>query len=172
MADTVARKAQRTRELEQRRGRAVCKQCGGPFALRASGSGGWGKLYCGDICAKRAYSESPAGKAAKRKHRAARKAKERAATVEAFDPIAILERDGWRCQICGVQTPRKLRGTFKPNAPEVDHIVSLADGGAHAPWNVQCACRSCNLGKADGPPAGQIGLFTSLTPCPQNSQPP
>ncbi len=83
-------------------------------------------------------------------------------TVETFDPILALDRDGWRCQICGVKTPKKLRGTFKPNAPELDHIIPLAQGGAHSPANTQCACRACNLDKSDKAVIGQRGLFTDL----------
>lgn len=100
--------------------------------------------------------------ASKRAYRSARKAKLRAVTVEKFDPIDVLERDGWHCQICGVSTPRSLRGSFRPNAPELDHIVALARGGEHSMANTQCACRSCNGIKSDGPPTGQIGLFTGL----------
>jgi 5-methylcytosine-specific restriction endonuclease McrA len=98
----------------------------------------------------------------KRAARAARKAFKRGATVERFRDVEVLERDGWRCQICGVATPKRLRGTFGPTAPEVDHIVPLARGGAHSRANTQCACRRCNLAKSDGPPIGQMNIFTTL----------
>jgi hypothetical protein len=68
---------------------------------------------------------------------------------EAFDPIEVLARDGWRCRLCKVETPRPLRGTFEPNAPELDHIVPIARGGAHTRDNTQCACRRCNIAKGD-----------------------
>lgn len=67
-----------------------------------------------------------------------------------FDEVAeVLERDGWRCMICGADAPKQLRGTTSPNAPEVDHIIPLAALGSpgHTPANCQCACRACNSAK-------------------------
>jgi 5-methylcytosine-specific restriction endonuclease McrA len=52
--------------------------------------------------------------------------------------LAILERDGYRCQIKGKRCTQV--------ATEVDHVVSLAEGGARLdPTNLRAACRSCNL---------------------------
>ena len=34
------------------------------------------------------------------------------------------------------------------NAPEMDHIVALSNGGPHVASNVQCLCRRCNHMKA------------------------
>lgn len=61
-----------------------------------------------------------------------------------FDPLSILKRDEWQCQICDCSTPERLRGTQDDNAPELDHIVPLAAGGEHTPENTQCLCRVCN----------------------------
>jgi 5-methylcytosine-specific restriction endonuclease McrA len=105
----------------------------------------------------------PGYKRAKKAWRLKRKAIERGATIaEKFHPFDIFDRDGWKCQICGTKTPKALRGTYKPNAPELDHIVPISKGGAHHPSNCQTSCRSCNARKSDGMPMGQIGLFTSL----------
>ena len=60
----------------------------------------------------------------------------------------ILERDGWRCYICGSSTPKELRGTFEDNAPELDHIVPMVAGGGHVKSNVACCCRKCNNDKS------------------------
>lgn len=57
----------------------------------------------------------------------------------------ILERDGWRCQLCGIDTPKELRGTYKPNAPEVDHVIPKARGGGWDEANLRCVCHVCNL---------------------------
>lgn len=114
------------------------------------------RKYCSVACAK----QSPPARASKRKSRKAGKARKRGLVAESFDDLEILERDGWRCQICGISTPRRLRGTYKPNAPEVDHIIPQAKGGPHSRANCQCACRRCNGAKADGAPRGQVGLFT------------
>jgi 5-methylcytosine-specific restriction endonuclease McrA len=54
--------------------------------------------------------------------------------------FSILRRDGFRCRYCGAQPPRKeLR---------VDHVVSIADGGARTDFdNLVTACNDCNAGK-------------------------
>lgn len=78
------------------------------------------------------------------------RAKKRGLPRMYFDEVAeVLERDGWCCQLCGIETPKMLRGTTNPNAPEVDHIIPLAALGSpgHVPENCQCACRACNLAK-------------------------
>ncbi len=68
-----------------------------------------------------------------------------------FRPISILARDNWTCQLCGEPTPKSLRGTCDPRAPELDHILPIAAGGAHVPENCQCACRECNGAKGANP---------------------
>jgi len=100
------------------------------------------RKYCGAKCAKVAVRRSPSGRARKAAERVSRR--RHGAERERVDPVSILERDGWQCQICGSDTPRSLRGSNDPCAPEVDHIVPLALGGRHAASNLQCACRRCN----------------------------
>lgn len=78
-----------------------------------------------------------------------RKALTRGARAESVDPIAVFNRDGWKCQICGCKTPQRFRGTYRGNAPELDHIVPLSRGGAHTYLNTQCACRKCNGEKSN-----------------------
>lgn len=82
----------------------------------------------------------------------------RTQAVENVNPIKVFERDKWKCQICGVKTPRKLRGTLDDRAPELDHVMPLSLGGAHSYMNTQCACRKCNAEKSNTPPA-QPSLF-------------
>ena len=62
-------------------------------------------------------------------------------------PIAIFNAAGWRCQLCGCDTPRELMGTKAPNAPELDHKLSIALGGEHSVDNTQLLCRTCNRRK-------------------------
>lgn len=83
----------------------------------------------------------------KRIQRVARKALQRGATVENVNPESVFERAGWLCAICGISTPRGMRGTMEHNAPELDHIHPLSRGGAHSYANTQCLCRSCNAYK-------------------------
>jgi len=72
---------------------------------------------------------------------------ERIKAGDDVDPLMILDRDGWKCKSCGIDTPRELRGTTEDNAPEVDHIHPLVLGGEHAEKNLQCLCRKCNRRK-------------------------
>mgnify|MGYP001967735241 CR=1 FL=1 len=58
-----------------------------------------------------------------------------------------MTRDNWVCQACGRSTPRSLRGTIDPCAPEIDHITPLSKGGPHTANNVQLLCRRCNGAK-------------------------
>jgi hypothetical protein len=99
---------------------------------------------------------SPSRRADKAKRKAI--ARGRAPGAERFDPIDILKRDGWRCHMCGVSTPKSLRGTYDDRAPELDHIVPLAAGGAHTRANTACACRRCNMVKG-AHIKGQLRLF-------------
>lgn len=72
----------------------------------------------------------------KRVHRAARKARMRGAQVEAVNPISVFIAARWRCALCGVSTPKTLRGTYDDRAPELDHIIPIACGGEHTYANV------------------------------------
>lgn len=87
----------------------------------------------------------------------AKRAKRAGAAHGYFNEVKVLERDGWRCRLCGVSTPKKLRGTTDLRAPELDHIIPIAAGGGHIKDNVQCACRRCN-GLKGSKPLGQLLL--------------
>ena len=81
--------------------------------------------------------------------RAAREARERGAKGYAFNVFDVFERDGWRCQLCDCSSPKRLRGTYHPSAPELDHIKPLSKGGEHTMENTQLLCRTCNIMKSD-----------------------
>lgn len=106
---------------------------------------------------RKRYRRTEAGRQDKRICKARRRALERGISADRIDPIKVFERDRWRCHLCGCKTPRRLRGTYEANAPELDHVVPLAAGGAHTWGNVKCACRKCNGSKASRP-LGQLGL--------------
>lgn len=76
-----------------------------------------------------------------------RRVRKTAAPSEFVDPIKVLNDGGWHCYLCGVATPRDLRGTRAPNAPEVDHRIPLARGGSHTYANCACICAACNRSK-------------------------
>lgn len=104
------------------------------------------------------FCSAPCRQSSKRAQKDRRNAKLRGATVETVNPLRVFERDGWRCQLCGVKTPKAKRGTYADDAPELDHIQPLARGGEHSYRNTQCACRRCNGAKSDRP-LGQTLLF-------------
>lgn len=133
-----------------------CGECGTEFR---PGFGDKRTKYCSSKCNRRAYRREYRRLHG---HSDSHRARARRAGVE-YEPISIMkvfDRDGWTCQICGISTPRKLRGSTKPNAPELDHVMPFALGGPHTYSNVQCACRSCNAEKGGTAVIGQVGLFS------------
>lgn len=126
---------------------------------------GWAnRSCCSDACREVRYAEarrrlllSDAGRARKRKAKAKRRAVERGHKADNIDPLRVFSRDGWRCHLCGCRTPESLRGSHAPKAPELDHVITLADGGQHTWGNVACACRACNQAKG-ARSSGQLGF--------------
>lgn len=121
----------------------ICSECGISFISRHPGM-----RFCSTLCSKRKNN---------RKSSAMRRARILSLVREWFDPLEVLERDRWRCHLCGVSTPKRLRGSTDGRAPELDHIIPLAAGGEHSPRNTACSCRTCNLKKSDRP-MGQLRL--------------
>lgn len=119
--------------------RCSCSVCGAPTWPRST------KCWA-CYCAKRPSNRDLSN----RIHNAKRKAAVRCAPGgERVDPFRIFERDGWRCRICGGDTPKELRGTVERSAPELDHVVPISRGGQHTHENLQCACRGCNIRKSN-----------------------
>jgi len=54
--------------------------------------------------------------------------------------VMVLNRDGWKCQLCGFKT--KTRAFL-----HIDHKVALARGGTNEISNLQVLCAECNLKK-------------------------
>jgi len=129
---------------------AECRECGREFNRSQDGATMW---MCSQECRDASAERS------RRAARASRKALERGAKRgQAIDPIKVFERDAWRCGICRRKTDKTKRGTYHSKAPELDHIVALANGGTHTWDNVQCSCRSCNRAKG-ATDYGQLALF-------------
>lgn len=157
---------------------ASCRDCGSNIAARSHVCGPCAELREAKRCrdceiviarhqqrcepcaaiAKRKVWASPGAVAARRKAKAHRAALQRGVSSEPFDPFEVLERDGWRCHMCGCKTPKRLRGTYDDRAPELDHVVPLAAGGEHSRRNTACACRKCNSAKG-AKPLGQLRLI-------------
>lgn len=132
-----------------------CRVCGVLFC-RLYGSK---RNACSDQC----YAEGLRIKRRAAKARCGSSARARARAAGVFyQPVNVwhvFERDNWTCQICGRKTPKRYRGSYKSNAPELDHRVPLSLGGPHTYDNVQCCCRRCNITKGNTSSAGQLPLF-------------
>lgn len=140
----VSIKSSQRRDVRNRAARS-CRECGISFVPEY---GNQKRTYCSERCADRHIH---------RVSKATRRARMRSNVCQSIDPFQIFERDGWKCHLCGVGTPQRLRGTHADRAPELDHILPLAAGGDHTFDNVACACRKCNQAKG-ALPLGQIRL--------------
>lgn len=138
--DSAAQKVSYPTKYRPRRYSKECLTCGNQYVARRTRS-----RFCSEAC-RRLH---PACRDLMRNSWNARRARVRGASKgPRFQVLSVLERDGWKCQICGIPTPRELRGNrVAPNAPELDHIIPVSRGGAHSPENTQCACRRCNSRK-------------------------
>lgn len=136
----------------------VCRICGASFEKPLFRPGTW-KLCMSDECRQKAHTASLRKNREVNGTKPGERARRRGLPYERCGAIAVCTRDKWRCQLCGVSTPRRLRGTIDLRAPEVDHIIPLSYPGSpgHVWSNVQCACRRCNLAKSDKP-LGQLRL--------------
>ncbi len=114
-----------------------CAECGQDFV---PAYGDKRRVYCSAECMR---------KSVKRAAKQARRARIKATEIEPVYTMVVLDRDGWKCVLCGIDTPRELRGTTHDQAPEMDHIIPLAKGGPHTYENVRCLCRKCNQAKSD-----------------------
>lgn len=98
--------------------------------------------FCSDACMKKAMYTT---------HEASRRAKMLEQLVDKDITLKRLYiRDNGRCWICGLQCDyqdKEYRGRTMIAGnmyPSIDHVVALADGGAHAWNNVKLAHRICN----------------------------
>lgn len=138
-----------------------CVECSGVFMQRTH----WGvPEVCCQACkpirserVREAWRRSESGLSNRRAAKSKRRARMRGLENDSIDPIKVFERDGWRCHLCKQKTLKSKRGTIHPKAPELDHIVSLADNGTHTWGNVACSCRACN-GAKGARSVGQLGL--------------
>lgn len=84
------------------RPQCTCLECRAAFV---PAYGDKNRKFCSKRCARRWTV-----RVTRPINRAIRKARERGAVIERFDPLDVLARDRWRCQLCGCSTPKRLRG--------------------------------------------------------------
>lgn len=114
-----------------------------------------GRGLCGPHYAAVWRAENP-DKSAACNHRY--RARKRDAFVEDVDRSAVLERDGWRCGICGERIPKRAKYP-DPQSASIDHVVPLSKGGKHEMRNVQAAHLICNALKSDRGVGDQLALM-------------
>lgn len=140
----ACRLEQKKRDYRVSMAKRKCRVCGVIYLPTRCGQG-----YCSTACS------SVAQRAHRRRHKRARgsthrkRARVAGVRCETVNVFRVFRRDGWRCYLCGCDTPQALRGALSDNAPELDHVVPISKGGAHAYDNVRCACRVCNWMKGD-----------------------
>lgn len=123
----------------------TCDDCGLSFVSD------WGDKrtrFCSQKCGKRYVRRQ---RRRRHGHRNKHRRRARAAGVE-HEPISrrkVLERDDWRCGICGGRISKTVKYPH-PRSPSLDHIVPIAKGGPHLYRNVQAAHFKCNTLKSDG----------------------
>lgn len=118
--------------------RQACRQCAAPMATRRTVARH--AVTCTDCKADNEWITE-------RTHKAKRRARERGVEAESINPLVVFAVYNWQCNRCHCSTPRSLRCTTQANAPELDHVIALANGGAHTWSNVQLLCRACNQAK-------------------------
>ena len=60
---------------------------------------------------------------------------------------AVLNRDGYRCQICGAPLHPRCTPRGCDRCAHVDHRVPRSHGGPDHPANLRAACQACNLSR-------------------------
>lgn len=130
---------------------------------------------CGEACTKRAARCRACSDKRRRKYvnlpeldreglkpSRVRSAKRRALiaerTVGVVSREAVLERDKFRCHMCGVRCDPTV-GHMDGLYPTLDHLVPLSCGGEHSMANLACACRACNTRKGFWGAGDQLALF-------------
>jgi len=117
----------------------LCRQCKKQFIPEYRNKR---RIFCSAKCGRKRMGGTKSNR---------ERAKKFGVVVKYFNEIRIFVRDRWHCQLCGISTPKRLKGKHLPNSPELDHIIPLSKGGSHTVENCQCACRRCNGAKSDKP---------------------
>lgn len=124
-----ARKAERQRARD--RNSIVCVGCGRPFVtavanIRCPSCRRTPKLVFSATCRgcgvpiegrRRKFCTVACGQSANRRVQHARDKRAKSKSGERIDPLAVFERDAWRCHLCGELTDRTKRGSVHRRAP-------------------------------------------------------
>jgi hypothetical protein len=118
----------------------TCVMCGASFTALWHTTRPY--RYCSSVCSKKA-------------HRDKRRAAQRGAYIEPVSWRLLVATHGYACYLCGEDTNPNDHTTMTgsdgrtafvagPSFPTVDHVLALANGGAHSRANAQVAHLLCN----------------------------
>ena len=124
----------------------ICVVCGERFVSR------YRDVTCSTECGLERDRDRRRDKDARRRSR------EHAAFREKVVSRYIYERDGYKCHLCGKRTKADAKVPH-PQAPTLDHIIPLAQGGTHERSNIATACFICNSTKSHVGAGDQLLLF-------------
>jgi len=124
--------------------RITCRYCGKVFI-----STGARAQDCSRACRHqwRKLHNMKAIRANRRQSNHRRRVRQHFGVYEVFDSYEIFERDGWECQMCGIETLREWDASdaaLRAKSPTLDHIIPLSKGGNHTRENTQLLCWHCN----------------------------
>jgi len=111
------------------------------------------------MATRSAYLKTRKGKSSKKRATQKRRAAMAGVISEYFDPIEVLVRDGYICQLCGKKTRPDFKNSYHPLYPNLDHIIPLNLGGVNTKENTQCLCRGCNVKKGYTGTGDQLRMF-------------
>lgn len=137
---------QRESRRVSRMNRKPCLKCDRPSYGRGMCTTHYDQLW---------RAENPDKYAAKQSRRRARLLD---AFVEDVRPSEVLDRDRWRCHICGKKIGKSYRHPH-PRSAWLDHIIPLSRGGEHSMANCASAHLGCNSSKGASGGGEQFLLF-------------
>lgn len=121
----------------------TCPECGAGFSVNYYADV---RVYCSDRCAVRV---------GRRSNRAKRRAAIELRTTGPVHFNEIVVRDKCICHLCGEPVDLSLH-RWDDGAPELDHVIPLAQGGWHGPDNIKLSHRICNQRKGGGRGAFEV----------------
>lgn len=117
-----------------------CRRCGIVHVSKAANS------MCGP-CARKLHKERALEYRRAHGRGDRNRVKKHGVLVVPFRRKDVFERDNYQCRMCRCAVQKD--SIYMPNAAELDHIIPISKGGAHALYNMQTLCRRCNAIKSD-----------------------
>lgn len=120
----------------------TCEACGKSFDARVDAVNDGRGFYCSMRCSNLAKLNLPWDSVFDPSSRV------RGHWIDLADRLAIYERDGWVCYLCGLPTNPDA-DSQGPDYLTLDHLIpwSTSDSPDNSPSNLKCAHRGCNSRK-------------------------